>query len=412
MAAHFPINHLMDIRALSSAEELRAAFAPLEQVFAFELTNDVLEREQQFQPPERFLVAAVDGQIVGSAAALPFGLTVPGGTVPASGITSVAVLPTYRRRGVMSTLLERQLAECQERGEPVAILWASEGSIYGRFGFGLATFSVDIDADRSHLRLADAGVEVESRLVANDEALRAIPPIYERARARTVGMLDRPRRWWEAKALVAPEYSARRDAPPLRWVVLAVDGKDQAYAGYRLHTSWEDGLPAGRLQVLEAIGATPEAVIELWRWLAGIDLVERIEARRLPIDHPLVLRIPEPARLRMRVGDGVWLRVVDVPAALAARTLLGDVSVVVDLADERCPWNAGRWRIDAGGAARTRRVAELRLGASELGAAYLGGFTFRQLGDAGRVEELRRGAIERADTLFRADRAPWCPEVF
>jgi predicted acetyltransferase len=402
----------MDIRALTSSEELRAAFVPLEQVFGFEVTKDDLEREQRFQPPERFLVASTDGQIVGSAAALPFGMTVPGGSVRVAGITSVGVIPTYRRRGVMSALVDRQVADCRERGEPVAILWASEGSIYGRFGFGLATLSVDIDADRSHLDLPATNAQVASRLVSGEEALLAIPRIYERARSRTVGMLERPRVWWEAKALVAPEYSAARDAPPLRWVVLAVNGKDQAYAGYRLNTSWEDGLPAGRLQVLEAIGTTPEAIVELWRWLAGIDLVVRIQARRLSIDHPLVLRVPEPARLRIRVGDGVWLRVVDVQSALAARAMHGDGAVIVELEDERCPWNAGRWRFDGGGAERSRRVPELRLGASELGAVYLGGFTFEQLAHAGRVDELRRGAIERADLLFRVGRAPWCPEVF
>lgn len=400
----------MEIRALESPDDLKAALAPLEQVFGFELSKEDLEREKRFQPPDRFLVASTDGRIVGSAAALPFRLTVPGGTVAAAGITSVGVMPTHRRRGIMSALIDRQLAECRGRGEPVAVLWASEGSIYGRFGFGMATLSCDVDVDRAHLRLPERSPAVEARVVTLDEAKSAIPPIYERA--RTVGMLVRPDAWWEAKALPAPEYGGAPGAPPLRWVVLSLDGRDEAYAGYRLSTCWEDGVPAGTLRVLEAIGATPAALVEMWRWLAKIDLVARVEARRLAIDHPLLLLVPELARLRVRVGDGLWLRVVDLRSALAARSLRGEGSVALELADERCPWNAGRWLVDASGARRTRRSPELRLGASELGAVYLGGTTFAQLAAAGRVEVLRRGAVERADALFRTDRMPWCPEVF
>jgi predicted acetyltransferase len=401
----------MEIRALSSHDELREAFGPAAEAFGWEPSDEDFEHQRALVDPERFLVARLDGEVVGSAESLAFELTVPGGQVPVAGVTTVAVMPTQRRRGVMSGLIRRQFEDLRSRDEPLAALWASEGSIYGRFGYGLATLSCEISASRDHLRLPPTGAQVEARLVDVQDALAAIPPIYEQVRARTPGMLARTKVWWEHKVLVKPEYG-RAEGGPLRRVVLALDGRDEAYAVYRLNLSFAEGVPTSRLNVYEALGATPDAMLEVWSWLAGVDLVATIYSRRLPIDHPLVLAIPELARLRIRVGDGLWLRLVDVGAALAARRLRGDGEVVIELADEQCPWNAGRWRIANGEVGRTEAEPELRLGAAELASVYLGGFTFAQLAAASRVEQLVRGAVERADALFRTDRAPWCPEVF
>jgi predicted acetyltransferase len=402
----------MEIRSLSSHDELREAFGPVGDAFGWEPGEDDLEHQRELVDPERFLVAILDGEIVGSAEALSFGLTVPGGEVPVGGLTTVAVKPTHRRRGVMSALIQRQLEEFRKRGEPLAALWASEGSIYGRFGFGLATLSCDIAVPRDHLRLPETAADVKARLASVEEAKDVLPPIYERARVGTPGTLVRPSAWWEHKVLAKPEYGGARDQGPLRRVVVSLDGKDEAYAIYRLNLEFAEGVPASTLRVIEAVGATPSATFELWRWLAGIDLVSTIQARRLPIDHPLVLALPELPRLRMRVGDGIWVRLVDVETALARRQLRGDRSVVVDLADEHCPWNAGAWRIGDRGVEPTDAEPDLRLGVAELGSVYLGGFTFAQLAAARRLEEIRPGAIGQADSLFRTDRAPWCPEVF
>lgn len=404
----------MEVRALRSADEMREAFGPLAQVFSFEIEDEWLERDRRIHPAERMLVVEDGARTVGCAGAFPLELTVPGGElVPAAGVTWVAVLPTHRRRGALRALVERQLADARTRGEPLAILWASEGSIYGRFGYGLATVSCDIDVDRDRAAFTVPVVgQGRLRLLELEQATAEIPPVYERARAGVAGMLARSAEWWEAKALVNPDYSGGRAGSPLRSAVLELDGRDEAYAIYRLHTEWNEGSPAGRLHVVEAIATSGEALREVWSYLFGIDLVARIHARRLPPDHPLFVATAEPARLRLRMGDGLWLRLVDLEAALAARRVSAGDPVVVEVADADCPWNAGVWRLGPDGAERTDAKPELRLGIAELGSVYLGGFTFAALAWSGRVEALVPGALECADRLFRTDRMPWCPELF
>jgi predicted acetyltransferase len=173
-------------------------------------------------------------------------------------------------------------------------------------------------------------------------------------------------------------------------------------------------IPIGTLTIVEAVGATPLATRLVWRFLLDLDLMERIEASLLPVDHPLLLLLAEPRRLRVQVTDAVWVRLVDVEAALSARGYAGGGAITLEVEDAFCPWNAGRFRLDGGSgrAARTDAPAELRLGVAALGSVYLGGFSFQRLVDAGRIEERAPGAALRADALFRAERAPWCPEIF
>ena len=168
----------------------------------------------------------------------------------------------------------------------------------------------------------------------------------------------------------------------------------------------------GKLLVLEALGATPQATTEMWRYLLDVDWMGSITGQLLPVDHPLLVLLAEPRRMGFRIGDGIWIRLVDVGAALAARSYAADDPLVFDIADAFCPWNEGRWRLAGRKVDRTDEEPDLRCDVAVLGAAYLGGITFRQLADGGRVEELRDGAVARADRLFRSDRAPWCPEIF
>jgi len=160
------------------------------------------------------------------------------------------------------------------------------------------------------------------------------------------------------------------------------------------------------------VAADLDAEAELWRYLCDIEWVGTINAWMLPLDHPLFFLLAEPRRMRFRVGDGLWVRLVDVGAALSARSYAADGAVVFEIEDAFCPWNAGRWKLEGGEAKRTRAAADLRCDVTALGSVYLGGFTFRQLVRSGRVEELRPGAAARADGLFHTDRAPWCPENF
>jgi predicted acetyltransferase len=171
-------------------------------------------------------------------------------------------------------------------------------------------------------------------------------------------------------------------------------------------------LSTGKVEVVEAIGADAKALAELWRFLLDVDWVASASASLLPPDHPLFFLLSEPRRMRYRMGDGLWVRLVHAGDALASRTYAGDGEVVLDLQDEFCPWNEGRWRVGGGGVERTTAGADLSLDATGLGAAFLGGMGFTQLAQGGRVDELVPGALARADAIFGYGLHPWCPEIF
>jgi len=205
---------------------------------------------------------------------------------------------------------------------------------------------------------------------------------------------------------------ARRGRGPLWRVVLEVDGEPAAYALYRQTHEWEGGVPGGTVNVNEAVGSTPAATRAIWRYLCDLDLMEKLTAWMLPVDHPLLLLLTEPRRLRFRLGDALWVRVVDVAAALAGRRYGDGGAVVLDVHDSFCEWNTGRWRVGPDGAERTGDSADIALDVAGLGSVYLGGFTFAELARAGLAEELADGVVARADALFVRDRAPWCAEIF
>jgi predicted acetyltransferase len=247
--------------------------------------------------------------------------------------------------------------------------------------------------------------------VGERDALSAFPAVYDRVAARTPGMFARSPDWWEHRLLADPEWRRRGSGEKMRLLV-EIDGQAQAYALYRIRESFDDGLPTSTLEVLEAVGASPAATAEVWRYLLDIDLNETVVADLLPVDHPLFLLVAHPQRMRFRLEDGLWARLVDVGAALSARSYAADDTLVVEVRDTFCAWNDGRWKLQDGAAERTTAPADLAVDVADLGSVYLGGFTWAQLLDAGRAEELTEGAAARGDTLFRTDRAPWCPEIF
>jgi predicted acetyltransferase len=396
----------------TNLEEFGQAVLAIGQYFGLEPTEERMERFSKNLPIERMHAAREDGRIVGGAGVFPFELTVPGGTVRAAGVTVVGTYPTHRRRGVLRAMMRTQLDDVHERGEPVAYLWASEETIYGRFGYGMASLTGSFSLPRDYAAFA-LPIERDGRirLVEQDEALRTFPKIWEAVRRRIPGMLARTRNWWEFRSLYdSPEW--RDGAGPKRFAVLERDGRPEGYAIYRHKPKWEEGVSESELVVVEAIARDGAPTAELWRYLLDIDWAARITAELLPVDHPLFQLLATPRRMRFRVGDGVWVRLVDVGEALSARTYRADGAVVFDVTDAFCPWNEGRWRVADGRAKRSRAASDLRCDVSALGAVYLGGFTFGQLARGGRVEELRRGAAARADAMFAYDRAPWCPEIF
>lgn len=391
-------------------DELRAAMEAAESAFGAELEDEDWEREQKFLPVSRALAAFDGGKPVGLAGAYAFDLTIPGGQLPCAGVTWVGVLPSHRRRGILRDFMQRQLGDVHAWGEPIAALWASESSIYGRFGYGLSAPGLSAKSVRSRFELRDEPPAAAVRLVDADEAYRLLPPLYDRVRPTRPGMLTRTETWWKEGKL-ADLKSSRRGASTKFFAVIEIDGEAEAYATYRVKSEWEDSLPKGDVRVLEAIAVTTRAELALWRFLHEIDLTVRVEVYQLDPATPLLLATRDPRALAMKLGDGLWLRLVDLDAALKARSYRPSESVVLEVTDELCPWNAGRYRVgdDAG---RTEDTADLALDTADLAAAYLGAFDFHRLVHAGRAQERREGAAEAATLLFRTELPPFCPEVF
>jgi predicted acetyltransferase len=341
---------------------------------------------------------------------------VPGGRLPAAGVTIVGVHPTHRRRGILRRMMRLQLDAIHARGEPLAILWASEGSIYQRFGYGLASLYavIKVDRDRSAFRLP---IEPSGavRFVEPDEAMRLFPPIHDALLPGRPGFFARSPSYWQHEVFPDPEHW-RRGASPAFHAVHETDGMPDAYVRYRIKQDWDSAGPKSTLSVTELMGASAAATLQMWQFVLGIDLIGQVEAWNLPTDDALLLNVAEPRRLRMELGDALWLRVVDVAGALAGRGYRSNGELVLELTDEFCPWNAGTWRLRVTeGAAQVEPstdAPDVACDVTDLAAAYLGAFSFAQLAAAGRVGERAAGGVTRADALFRTDVAPWCPKVF
>jgi len=357
---------------------------------------------------------AFDGDdMVGTSANLSLSMTVPGGEAGCAGVTMVTVQPTHRRRGIMSMMMRRMLDDAHDRGEPLAALWASEESIYQRYGFGLAADEAHVDIDRDRMVFLDgADIAGQVRLISLDEAVKVLPEVYDRVRPQVPGMLSRSEEWWRHHRLGDPERH-REGSGPLTCGVLEHEGRLEGFVLYRIKPHFKpNGVVAHTLKVEELIGDGARAQHDLWRYVFGVDLVERIKGWFLPSDLVLTLSVTEPRRLGFGTSESFWLRLVDVEAALEARTYEPGTPVVIEVTDSYCDWNAGRYRVSPTGAAPTEEEADLRLDVGSLAAIYLGEFTFVRLARSLRVEELKEGALRRADRLFQTNQAPWCPESF
>jgi len=403
----------MKARPCVNTDEMRAALVPIWHYFGQNPpSDDGIKHFKRVLPHER-VHAGFDGdRIVGGTGSFAFDLTIPGGRVRAAGVTVTGVLPTHRRRGHLRAM-QRSVIDCaRARGEPVAVLWATEDTIYGQFGYGMASMAAEIDVPRDRAApFAPNSVRAETRLVPLEEAEPLIAPIYESVTRDTPGMFARASEWWQDRVLNDMEWK-RRGGGYLQCAVLESGGKPAAYALYRINSAFERGVQTGNIFVVEAMGDSPEATNAIWRFLFDIDWLARVKAIYLPLDHPLLLSLADPRRLNFLVREGLWVRLIDVGLALSARGYATDDSIVIEITDEFCPWNAGRWRVARGAIEKTTAEADLACDVASLGCVYLGGFTFAQLARSLRMKELRAGAIARADAMFHSDRAPWCPELF
>jgi predicted acetyltransferase len=401
---------MFDVRPCADQDEYGRAIGAIGQYFNPPPGDEFFERWARTLPHERMHAAFEDGQIVGGAGAFPFELSVPGGSLRCGGVTGVGVQPTHRRRGVLRAMMDTQLRDVHERGEPIAALWASEETIYGRFGYGVASWAGELkiphEWDAFAQTVDPAGT---TRFVTPEEARELFPPIYDAVRRERPGMTSRDEAWWDDRHLRQEEDES---SAPRRFVILELDGEPAAYAIYRTHMSWDGGSATSRLVAREALGATPQATAAIWRFLLDVDWMGSVEVPFAPPDHPLFLLLAAPRRARYRMGDGLWLRVVDVPTALSGRAYGEGGPLVLGVRDAVCEWNDGRWKLENGVCESTDDEPDLALDVSALGSALLGAVSFRQLRDALRVEERQAGAIERADALFAWRPLPWCLEIF
>jgi predicted acetyltransferase len=401
---------MLEVRPVRDRDEFGRAFYGIGQYFGGPPNDEQIDRFLSYLDLDRMHAAFEDGHIVGGAGAFTFDFTVPGGSLPCAGVTLVGVYPTHRRRGVLRAMMRAQLDDVHARGEPIAALWSSEETIYGRFGYGLASWAGEMKLRREWGAFArPLERRGTTRFVTPEEAQTQFPPVYDALRRQRPGMHSRSEKWWELRQCRMPEEYA---ANPKLFVALDLDGEVQAYAIYRIHMAFEEGASASRLEVIEALGTTPQATAEIWRFLIDIDWTRTIEAELVPPDHPLFLLLANPRRSGYRMLDALWLRLVDVGAALSGRAYSSDASVVFDVRDAFCPWNEGRWKLEGGTASRTEEPAEIALDVDALGSTFLGAVSFAQLRDALRIEELVDGAVHRADTLFEWAPLPWCHEIF
>lgn len=367
--------------------------------------------------PERTLGAYDGDELVGGGSIFSFDVTVPGGAaVPSAGITWIGIMPTHRRQGGLRSLMTSMLADAQQRNEPLAVLWASEGSIYQRFGYGLSTLASAIDLERDRASFLSAAEPVgTTRLISVDEARTAFPPIFEAVRPDMPGFYTRTETWWNIEVLADFKW-ARRGFDRKFYALHERDGRPDAYALYRARHDWANSVPGTELNVQEIMAVDAIGLREMWRFIFGIDLIRHVTTRSGSVNEPLMLMVAEPRRVNLRVRDGLWLRVVDVVAALERRGYAADGSVVLDINDAFLPDAGGRYRLTASGGQgrveRTTDAADIALDAADLGAIYLGAHSLLDLARAGRTQELAPGARARADAMLQTQVQPWCPQIF
>lgn len=407
------------LRAVTDGE-LDEFFRVLSRAFGEDIRPEEIALERLTAEADRTLGAFDGDELVGTAGAFTLDLAVPGGRLPAAGVTYVGVTPTHRRRGVLSSMMQRQLHDIHDRGEPVAVLWASESSIYGRYGYGLASRRMDIEVERVHARLrSDLIVDesVELRLVS-PAAMRAEVEAIERAVVdERPGQFVRDARWIET---VLADLECRRHGRSETQGVLATrDGRPVGYATYSPKTGSVRGhaLADGDVTVLAQRALDPGADLALTRLLLSLDLMRRLRWWNQPIDGALSHVLADPRQARSIVSDGLHARIVDVRSALSGRRYARPIDATIAVTDDRCPWNAGTWRLVAGadGVAtceRTDAAADVTLETEALGAVYLGGTPLTTLASAGRVGTTDPLRLNDLSLAFGWSRQPWCPVIF
>ncbi len=397
-----------ELEAFARADAVAFASSPPDHA-ALEDARDELELD-------RTLAVFDEGKIVATAAALSLELTLPGlTTVPAAGVAYVGVVPTHRRKGLLRRMMERQLAHVSACGEPLAVLHASEAGIYGRFGYGLATSRACIELDRHHGALLPSSEPAGQLLLLEaEEAAPTLPAIFDRARRRQPGEVSRSPRLWKVRLR---DRHRGEDRSPRFFVVHQQAGEaPDGYAVYRVRGRWEHGTPRSQVAVEEVVALTGVAEAALWQFLLSIDLTEVVEAHNRPLEDPLRWMLREARPRVTGMSDALWVRLVDVATALSSRRYPVSGRLVLEVGDGFRPDSSGCYTLEGGpdGAAchPSQGPPDLAMDVADLGALYLGGVRASTLARAGRVKEVRGGALARADTMLASHPLPFCRTFF
>lgn len=398
----------MDVEIRPIAEdEFETWMRAIESAFGGHVSPEDVQNERKVIDPARCLAAFDGDDIVGCASSVVFEMTVPGGTIPTVGITGVGVVPTHRRRGVNTALMRRQLDDIRDEGFAIAALFASEGSIYGRFGYGLATFEafVDIETSRSAFVPGSEG-DGRVRLLERDAAKDRYLSMFDESRLTRPGAMRMEPNWFDY------EFAEKHSGEERKFFFAFHEtGKDvDGVAVYTIKHNWS-AVPQNEVELYALDALNSSAYAQMWRFVLDLDLVSKLTAWSRPADEPLLHLLREPRRLNLRLRDALWLRFLDIRRALSSRRYPREGRVVFDVRDAFCPWNEGRYALESGAEGTTCEPteddADLLLTTNALAAVYLGGSTFSQLHRAGRVSEERTGAIGTADAMFMWYTPPW-----
>jgi predicted acetyltransferase len=395
----------MDVRSITE-DELEPFYATFSRTMNFPPPQEsYIEREKKSFVYERSVAAFDAGAIVGTAYSHRFELTLPGGAqIPAAGVTAVSTASTHRRQGIVTAVKRRQLEEAAARGEAAAVLLASEGRIYSRFGYGVGTMVADVDIRTKDAQLAAPNSGGRIRIVDDEAADKLFPSIFTAAARTRAGSIDRPQHFWDSLA-------ADRDKRAVHVVYEDAAGQPRGSVRYTSKADWEDGgQPNHELTIGEFVAVDDTATLELWWYLLNLDLIRDIRAWSRPVDDPLRWALAEPRALRTRaVRDMYWLRPLDVPALLGGRTYALEIDLKLEVLDPMLGLG-GTFALAGGPAGATCEptsgAPDVRLQIGDLGAISLGGTAPSELARAGRFDA-PDAMRSRLDAAFLTSPRPW-----
>ncbi|ORA63137.1 GNAT family N-acetyltransferase [Mycobacteroides franklinii] len=408
----------LTLRTIADEDDYESYLSFAYSVFLQDPQKDEMEASRKFTELDRMIGFHNGGKWVATAGAYSRHVVLPGGAVvPVAAITAVTVSPTHRRRGLLTTMMRHQLADIRSRGEAIAMLYASEALIYGRFGYGVATEAAELSgqvrelAFRSTVDLGDGTLEE----VDAETFLASAPAVYDAAVSALPGQMSRTPEWWAMWTLDNEER--QKESGKIRFVLhYESDGTVSGFAIYRPKPGWGDAGPNAELHVQEVLGTNPRAYARTWRYLLDMDLVRKIKYHGASVHEELRYLVANHPSLECTVSDAIQVRLVDIARALSQRRYAADVDVVLEVTDEFLPENSGRYRLRGGlDDARceiTTDDADIALSVRDLGSVYMGGVSLQALASAGLVTELRTGAVQRAAIAFGWPVAPSAPDDF